>query len=114
MPWLPWALYALALICFAVVFRTHSMGLAFLCLLIALGASLWATLMLASARIQSRARDESQLLGPDELRRIRERATGTTPVSGATASDTGRVKSSGDRDVSDAGGGTFADGGGGD
>jgi hypothetical protein len=74
MPLKPWALYGLSVICFAVVFRTHSVGLGALCLLVALVSMVWASLVLMQARIESRAQDPGSLLGPEELARIRARA----------------------------------------
>jgi membrane protein implicated in regulation of membrane protease activity len=74
MPWLPWALYALAVLCFAVVFRTHSLGLALVCLAVALVASVWATLRLVQSRLESRSQNMASMLGPEELAQIRARA----------------------------------------
>ena len=74
MPLKPWALYGLSVICFAVVFRTDSVGLGALCLLVALVSMVWATLLLMQSRIESRAQDPGSLVGPEELSRIRARA----------------------------------------
>jgi len=74
MPWQPWALYALAVFCFVIVFRTHSLGLALICLVVALIAGIWATLRLMQSRIESRAQNMGTLLGPEELAQIRARA----------------------------------------
>lgn len=70
MRWL-WFLFSFA--CFAVAFRTHSMGLAALMLLVGLGLLLMGTLALASRRIESRGRDASVMMSPAELRQMRER-----------------------------------------
>ena len=67
-----WLWFVASLICFAVVFRTPSMGLAVLCLIGALVFMVIGVVMLAAARIDSRSRDATSLLGPEELRRIRE------------------------------------------
>lgn len=69
-----WLWFVGSVICFAVVFRTPSMGLAVLCLIGALGFMLMGVISLASARIDARSRDASALLGPDEIRRVREAA----------------------------------------
>lgn len=74
MSWKPWASYAVALFAFAVVFKTQSMGLAALCLLISLIAMIYGTLLLVSSRIAGQSRDASQLLGPEEIQRLREQA----------------------------------------
>ena len=67
-----WLWFVLSVLCFAVAFRTHSMGLAALTLLGALGFLLMGTLALASSRIEARGQDASTLLGPDEIRRMAE------------------------------------------
>lgn len=69
-----WLWFVGSVICFAVVFRTPSMGLAVVSLIGALGFMLMGVVSLASARIDARSRDASTLLGPDELRRVREAA----------------------------------------
>lgn len=74
MPWLPWALYALALFCFGYVFVAHSVPLALLAMLTALGSMIWATLLLAQARIADRSQSSMTLLGPEELAALRARA----------------------------------------
>lgn len=74
MPWLPWALYALSLFCFAVVFRTQALSLGLPALLVALIAMVWATLLLAQARIESRSQSLGSLLGPEELALLRAQA----------------------------------------
>jgi len=70
---MPWLFFGLAIGCFAVAMKTHSIGLALLCLLAALGLLLAGVLGLVSARIQSRSQDASALLGPEQLALIRKR-----------------------------------------
>jgi hypothetical protein len=67
-----WLWFVLSVLCFAVAFRTHSMGLALLTLVGALGFLLMGTLALASSRIEARGQDSSALIGPDELLRLKE------------------------------------------
>ena len=67
-----WLWFVLSVLCFAVAFRTHSMGLAAITLIGALGFLLMGTLALASSRIEARGQDVSTLLGPDEIRRMAE------------------------------------------
>jgi hypothetical protein len=74
MPWLPWALYALTLFCFGYVFVAHSAFLSGLSLLTALVSMVWATLLLAQARIADRSQSSMTLLGPEELAALRARA----------------------------------------
>ena len=67
-----WLWFVLSVLCFAVAFRTHSMGLAAVTLLGALGFLLMGTLALASSRVEANARDASSLIGPEELLRLKE------------------------------------------
>lgn len=113
-----WLWIIASVLCFAVAFRTHSMGLAALCLLLALGFLLAGTLALASSRIESRAQNASALLGPDELRRIREQAERRKRESGADGvgaaaggGGSGSARRDADSDAGDGGGGG-GDGGG--
>lgn len=66
-----WVWLGLTVACFVVVFRTHSMGLAALCLLAALGFMLMATLAFAARRIEARSRSEVTMLSSEELRAVR-------------------------------------------
>lgn len=93
MRWL-WFIFAFG--CFAVAFRTHSMGLAVICLLAALVFVLLGTLALASSRIESRGRDESAMLDPAEMRRLREQIERRKREGdgGATVAATGGVAAS--------------------
>jgi uncharacterized membrane protein YjjB (DUF3815 family) len=67
-----WLWFVLSTLCFAVAFRTHSMGLAALTLLGALGFLLMGTLAMAASRIETRTRDASVLMGPAEVSRLAE------------------------------------------
>lgn len=67
-----WLWFVLSVLCFAVAFRTQSMGLAAVTLLGALGFLLMGTLALASSRIEARGQDASTLIGPEELLRLKE------------------------------------------
>lgn len=67
-----WLWFVASLICFAIVFKTPSIGLAVLCLLAALVFMLVGIVAVASNRIDGRSRDATSLLGPEELRRMRE------------------------------------------
>ena len=84
-----WLWFVASLICFAVVFKTPSMGLAVLCLIAALVFILVGTVAVASSRIDSQSRSATTLLGPDELRRMREidakRRAGGTAASDVSA-----------------------------
>jgi hypothetical protein len=69
-----WLWLVAAAICFAIPFVTHSVGLGALALVAALAFLIIGTLALASSRIESRGRHESTMLGPEEMRAIREQA----------------------------------------
>lgn len=71
---MPWLFLLLALAAFAVAFKTSSMAIAVLCLLAALGLLLAWVLGLLAQRVGSQSRDDSQMLDPQELRRLREQA----------------------------------------
>lgn len=71
---MPWVFLLLAIAAFAVAFKTTSVALLALCLVVALGLLLAWVLGLLAQRVGSRSRDESMLLDPQELRRLREQA----------------------------------------
>lgn len=82
-----WLFFVLSVVCFAVAFKTHSLGLAALCLLLALLFLLSGVLALASHRIQAGARDEAHIASPEELRRLREQAQARAAAAAAARSD---------------------------
>lgn len=67
-----WLWFVGSLLSFVVVFRTTSLGLAFVCLILAFVFMIVGTLAVASGRIADRSSNTASLLGPDELRRLRE------------------------------------------
>ena len=69
-----WLLLLLAFGALAVALKTSSIGLMVVCLLAALGLLLLWVLGWYSARVGSRSRDETSMIDPAELRRIREQA----------------------------------------
>jgi hypothetical protein len=69
-----WVFLLLAIVGLVVAFKTTSIALAALCLLAALGLLLAWMLGLMAQRVGSRSRDDSALLDPAELRRLREQA----------------------------------------
>lgn len=99
---MPWLMFALAVGCFAVAFRTHSMALAVITLISALALMLAGTLVLASARIARNSRSESEMMSAAEMRLIaenmrRKREQDGAPVaSGAVSAGSGKSHS---RDV---------------
>ena len=71
MPWIYLLLSATALV---LAFRTSSFGLMAVALLAALGLLVAFALSFLAQRIGNRSRDESTMLDPTELRRLREQA----------------------------------------
>ena len=71
---LPWLLLFLAFGAFAVAFKTTSMLLMALCLIVALVLALIGVMQLLASRVDSSTRNESLMLDPMELRRLREEA----------------------------------------
>ncbi len=67
-----WLWFVGSLVCFAILFRTTSTGLAMLALVGALAFMLIGTLAVAAQRIDQRRNDATRLLGPEEIRHMRE------------------------------------------
>ncbi len=119
-----WLWFVLSVACFAVAFRTHSMGLAALTLLGALGFLVMGTLALVSSRIESRGGNAVAMLGTEEARRLRaqieqrkrEGGEGTPAVAAAggapIVATSGRKRADGDVGDGDSGGSSDGDGGG--
>lgn len=96
-----WLWFVLSVLCFAVAFRTTSIGLAAVTLLGALGFLLMGTLALASSRLEAASQDASTLMGPDEVRRLaeieqRRRAEALAQGEGDAAADIDDASSHGD------------------
>lgn len=71
---MPWILFLLALAALAVAFITTSIALLMLCLIAAFGFTVGGIMHLFAQRVSSRSRDETLMLDPEELRRLREQA----------------------------------------
>lgn len=69
-----WLLLLLAVGALAVALKTSSVGLMAVCLLAALVLLVMWVLGWYSARVGNRSRDETTMLDPAELRRLREQA----------------------------------------
>ncbi len=67
-----WLWFVGSLLCFSVVFKTTSIALAALCLIGALVFMVVGTLAVAAQRIDSSRGDAGRLIGPEEIRRMRE------------------------------------------
>lgn len=83
---MPWLFLLLALAAFAVAFNTTSMALAVLCLLAALGLLVAWVMGLLAQRVGSQTRDDSLMLDPQELRRLREQAEARRAAAATTTS----------------------------
>lgn len=111
-----WVWLGLSVACFVVVFRTHSMGLAVICLLGALGFMLMATLAFAARRIEARGRSEATMLSGEELRAVRaqieqRKRDGTTgAVVGGSAVAAGTARTQDDADLDSVSGVDSIDG----
>lgn len=77
-----WLYLLLALAAFAVALKSSSIALSILCLLAALGFVVASVMGLLARRIGSQSRDESMILDPQELRRLREQAEARRAVAG--------------------------------
>ena len=69
-----WILLILAVAVLAVAFKTTSVALLMLCLLVAFALILAWVLTLLAQRVDSRSRNEATMLDPEELRRLRGQA----------------------------------------
>ncbi len=67
-----WLWFVGSLVCFIVLFKTASIGLALLCLVGALVFMIVGTLAVAAQRIENSRGDAGHLFGPEEIRRMRE------------------------------------------
>lgn len=81
---LPWLYLLLAAVAFAAAFKTTSVALLLLCLLVALGFLIAWFLGLLAQRIGSRSRDETAIIDPQELRRLREQAEARRAAAAAS------------------------------
>jgi hypothetical protein len=82
---MPWLFLLLALAAFAVAFTTTSMPLTVVCLLAALGLLVAWVMGLLAQRVGSQTRDDSLMLDPQELRRLREQAEARRAAAASTS-----------------------------
>lgn len=71
---MPWLFLLLALGALAVAFKTTSMALMLLCLVVSLGLIIAWIMALLAQRLGARSRDADVVLDPAELRRLQEQA----------------------------------------
>jgi membrane protein implicated in regulation of membrane protease activity len=82
---MPWIYLLLAVGAFALAFMTTSPWLLLLALLAGLGLLVAWAMALFAQRVGNRARDETQMLDPVELRRLREQAEARRAADAARA-----------------------------
>ena len=71
---MPWLFLLLAIGAFAIAMTTTSMALAVICILVALVLMVIWVMGLVAQRVGTRSRDETMMIDPHELRRLREQA----------------------------------------
>jgi hypothetical protein len=71
---MPWLFLLVALAAFAAALKSTSMVLVVACLLVALAATVAWVLGLLAQRVGNQARDDTMMLDPAELKRLREQA----------------------------------------
>lgn len=84
---MPWLFLLLAVAAFAVALNSSSMALAVACLLVALAATIAWVLGLLAQRVGNQARDDSMMLDPAELKRLREQAEARRAAAEAGAEE---------------------------
>ncbi len=77
-----WLYLLLAIAAFAVALKSASITLSVVCLLLALGFIVAWVMGLLARRIGGQSRDESMILDPQELRRLREQADARRAANG--------------------------------
>ena len=87
---MPWLFLLLAVAAFTVALRASSMLLLVLCLLVALAGTVAWVLGLLAQRVGTQARDDSMMLDPAELRRLREQADARRAAEAAEAASPGQ------------------------
>ena len=88
---MPWIYLLLSAAAFVLAFRTSSFALMAMALLAALGLLVAFALGFLAQRIGSRSRDESAMLDPTELRRLREQAEARRVAAAAPSSAEART-----------------------
>jgi hypothetical protein len=84
---MPWLYLLVALAALAVAFKTTSVALLMLCLLVAFGAMLAWVMGLLARRVGNRSRDETMMIDPVELHRLREQAEARRRAAADTGLD---------------------------
>lgn len=69
---MPWLLFAIAAALLAVALTSTSMAIMVICMLVSLGLTVFAVMILIADRVGNASRSETLLIDPHELRRLRE------------------------------------------
>lgn len=77
---MPWLFLLLAIAAFAIAMMTTSVALSVICVIAALVLMLIWVLGLLAQRVGGSTRDETMMIDPQELRRLREQAQARPPV----------------------------------
>ena len=81
---MPWLFLLLAIAAFAIAMTTASVALAVICILVALALLVVWVLGLLAQRVGSQTRDDTMMIDPQELRRMREQAEARRAAAGAS------------------------------
>lgn len=84
---MPWLFLLLAIAAFAIAMTTASMAIAVICILGALALLVIWVMGLVAQRVGNQARNETMMIDPQELRRLREQAEARRAGGGAPAAD---------------------------
>lgn len=84
---MPWLFLLLAIAAFGIAMTTASMAIAVICILGALALLVIWVMGLVAQRVGNQARNETMMIDPQELRRLREQAEARRAGDGAPAAD---------------------------
>lgn len=84
---MPWLFLLLAIAAFAIAMTTTSMAIAVICILGALALLVIWVMGLVAQRVGNQARNETMMIDPQELRRLREQAEARRAAGDAASAD---------------------------
>lgn len=74
---MPWILFAAAIAALIAAFKTASVGLLLVCLLLSFGLAIAGLVQLLAQRVASRSRDEATMIDPVALEQLRRQSRAT-------------------------------------
>lgn len=80
---MPWILFAGAVAALITAFRTASVGLLVICLLLSFGLAMAGLVQLLAQRVASRSRDDAAMIDPVALEHFRRQARSAEPTGSA-------------------------------